>query len=250
MSDDKDGRVVGLTGEAPDAAAAAAGVAAAAPAIEAAPAAEPPVVIAIARDFGAEGHEIGKMLSVRLGIPLYDNELLVRVATRGGLTVEEVAEFDERPAAATGAFLPDRVDARTRGDELFDACAQVILDLGSTRPCIIVGRLAEYVLRGNPNMIAVLVTAPFEDRVEIVRAKRGLSASRGARLVRQRQREREAFYRRYSAGRCLLHDHKSLVVDRAAFGREGCCEIIEAAYRARLEAVARRRASEAAEPGA
>ena len=45
-----------------------------------------PVVIAIARDFGAEGHEIGKMLSVELGIPLYDNEVLVRAAMAVCLT--------------------------------------------------------------------------------------------------------------------------------------------------------------------
>lgn len=32
--------------------------------------ADQPVVITIARDYGAEGHEIGKMLSVELGIPL------------------------------------------------------------------------------------------------------------------------------------------------------------------------------------
>ena len=30
-------------------------------------------------------------------------------------------------------------------------------------------------MRNNPNHIAVLVTAPFEDRVEIVRKKRGLN---------------------------------------------------------------------------
>ena len=35
-------------------------------------------------DYGAEGHEIGKMLSMELGIPLYDNELLVRSAARSG----------------------------------------------------------------------------------------------------------------------------------------------------------------------
>ena len=185
--------------------------------------ADAPVVITIARDFGAEGHEIGKMLSVRLGLPLYDNEILVRAALRNGASVDDVAAFDERPAAAPGAFLPDRADARTRGDELFDAVARVITDLGSSRPCIIVGRLSEYILR----------------------AKRGLSRARGERPVRQRQREREAFYRRYSAGRCRLHDHKSLVVDRAAFGREGCCEVIEAAYRAKLEDLAKRRAPEA-----
>ncbi len=198
-----------------------------------------PVVITIARDFGAEGHEIGKMLSVRLGIPLYDNEILVRAALRGGATVDDLAAYDERPAAEAGAFLPDRVDARTRSDELFDAVARVITDLGNSRSCIIVGRLSEYILRSNPNLVSVLVTAPFDDRVEIVRAKRGLTKAKGARLVRQRQRERELFYKRYSAGKCLLHDHKNLVVDRAAFGREGCCEIIEAAYRAKLEALAR-----------
>ena len=39
-----------------------------------------PVVITIARDFGAEGHEIGRILANELGIPLYDNELLVRAS--------------------------------------------------------------------------------------------------------------------------------------------------------------------------
>ena len=34
-----------------------------------------PVVITIARDFGAEGHEIGRILANELGIPLYDNEI-------------------------------------------------------------------------------------------------------------------------------------------------------------------------------
>ena len=43
-----------------------------------------PIVISIARDYGAEGHEVGKLLSVRLGLPLYDNELLVRSARQIG----------------------------------------------------------------------------------------------------------------------------------------------------------------------
>ena len=33
-------------------------------------------------------------------------------------------------------------------------------------------------------VIAVLVTAPFEDRVEIVRKKRGLNKKKGAKLVK------------------------------------------------------------------
>ena len=53
-----------------------------------------PVVITIARDFGAEGHEIGRMLADELGIPLYDNELLVRASLRAGESLDKMAAYD------------------------------------------------------------------------------------------------------------------------------------------------------------
>ena len=147
-----------------------------------------PVVITIARDFGAEGHEIGKMLSAELGIPLYDKEVLVRASQRAGESVDKIAQYDEQLAAEFTAFLPDRVDSRTLADKLFEQMTQVILDLGSTESCIIEGRLSDYILRHNPNHIAVLVTAPFDERVKIVAGKRGLNRQQGARLVKRMQR--------------------------------------------------------------
>lgn len=193
-----------------------------------------PVIITIARDYGAEGHEIGKMLSVELGIPLYDNELLVRSASRAGEALDKVAEYDERMAAEFMAFLPDRVDSRTLSDKLFKSMSQVIVDLAATRSCIIEGRLSDYLLRNSPNHIAVLVTAPFDERVEIVRAKRGLDKRAGAKLVREMQHAREAFYKRYSAGKWKMTDGKDLVVNRAKLGRQGCVDVIAAAYRFKL----------------
>ncbi|MDY2777483.1 MAG: cytidylate kinase-like family protein [Collinsella sp.] len=193
-----------------------------------------PVVITIARDFGAEGHEIGKMLSNELGIPLYDNELLVRSSIRAGESIDKMADYDEQMAAEFMAFLPDRVDSRTLSDKLFRSMSQVILDLGATKSCIIEGRLSDYLLRHNPNHIAVLVTAPFDDRVEIVRSKRGLNKRQGAKLVRQMQRARELFYKRYSAGKWKMSDGKDIVVNRAKLGRQGCVDVIAAAYYAKL----------------
>lgn len=193
-----------------------------------------PVVITIARDYGAEGHEIGKMLSLELGIPLYDNELLVRSASRAGEALDKVAAYDEQMTAEFMAFLPDRVDARTLSDRLFKSMSQVIVDLAATKSCIIEGRLSDYLLRHNPNHIAVLVTAPFDERVEIVRAKRGLDKRHGAKLVREMQHAREAFYKRYSAGKWKMSDGKDIVVNRAKLGRQGCVDVIAAAYRSKL----------------
>ena len=110
-----------------------------------------PVVITIARDFGAEGHEIGRILADELGIPLYDNELLVRASLRAGESLDKMAAYDERLAVENMAFLPDRYDARSYSDKLFQKMSQVILDLGETESCIIEGRLSDYLLRNNPN---------------------------------------------------------------------------------------------------
>ncbi len=205
-----------------------------------------PVVIAIARDFGAEGHEIGKLLSTELGIPLYDNEVLVRASLRAGVTTDEIAAYDESLAAEISAFLPDRVDARSVADKLFKQMEGVIRDLGSTESCIIEGRLSDYILRDNPNLISVLVTAPLEYRTEIVRSKRGLTEKKAKKLVKRMQRARELFYKRYSNGKWSLHEGKDVVVNRECFGRQGCCDIIAAAYRTKLAAVERARATEAA----
>ena len=123
---------------------------------------------------------------------------------------------------------------------------QVILDLGASQSCIIEGRLSDYLLRHNPNHIAVLVTAPLEARVEIVRKKRGLNKKKGLKLVKQMQKDRELFYKRYSAGKWKMTSGKDLVVNRAKLGREGCVAVIAAAYRAKLAEVAHAEAEESA----
>lgn len=204
-----------------------------------------PVVITIARDFGAEGHEIGKMLSLELGIPFYDNEVLVRASDRAGSSIADAAAYDERCTAELFAFLPDRMDARTSADKLFAHVRGVIQDL-ATKPCIIEGRLSDYILRDNPNRIAVLVTAPFDARVEIVRRKRGYDEKQAKKLVKKMQKGRELFCERYSKGKNGLHDNKDLVVNRARFGRQGCVDIIAAAYRSKVAAVERAQAEAAA----
>lgn len=207
-----------------------------------------PVVVTIARDFGAEGHEIGKMLSLELGIPFYDNEVLVRASERAGSSVSDAAAYDERCAAELFAFLPDRMDARSNGDKLFAHVVDVVQELGS-QSCIIEGRLSDYILRDNPNRIAVLVTAPLDARIEIVRSKRGWDEKRAKKLVKKMQRGRELFYDRYSKGKNGLHDNKDIVVNRARFGRQGCVDIIAAAYRAKVAAIDAAAGAEADDTG-
>ena len=198
-----------------------------------------PVVISIARQYGTDAHEIGIALQERLGIPLYDNELLIRAAKRSDTVVEKVAPYDEVVAAEMMAFLPDRFDSRTMADKLFENLRQVILDVGTTESCIIIGRLSDYILRDNPNLISVYVTAPLEERVEIVMKRRGISERQALKRIKRMQRNRELFYKRYSAGKTKLRGDKDLTINRALFGVEGCCEIIAQAYEIKMRELGR-----------
>ncbi len=91
-----------------------------------------PVVITIARDFGAEGHEIGRMLADELGISLYDNELLVRASLRAGESLDKMAAYDERLAVEKLASARPLRCAFVL-NKLFQKMSQVILDRARPR---------------------------------------------------------------------------------------------------------------------
>lgn len=57
---------------------------------------EGPWVITIGREFGSGGHDIGKLVADKLGIAFYDHELIDLTAKENGLSVEYVAEADEK----------------------------------------------------------------------------------------------------------------------------------------------------------
>ena len=59
-------------------------------------------IYTIGREFGSGGREIGEKLAERLGIKLYDKELLQQAAKESGFCEEIFENHDEKP---TSSFL-------------------------------------------------------------------------------------------------------------------------------------------------
>ena len=59
-------------------------------------------IYTIGREFGSGGYEVGRMLAERLGIKLYDKELLAQAAKSSGFCKEIFENHDEKP---TSSFL-------------------------------------------------------------------------------------------------------------------------------------------------
>lgn len=53
-------------------------------------------VVTIGRQFGSGGHEVGRRLAMRLGIPFYDKELITLTAENSRFAESYLAKMDEQ----------------------------------------------------------------------------------------------------------------------------------------------------------
>jgi cytidylate kinase len=196
---------------------------------------EKKIIITIGREFGAEGHEIGKFLAERLGIPMYDKDLLILAAKQSGIPVDTLASADESVANRfLSSYLPQRLDNYTLNDKLFKVQSNVIRDLSEKGSCVIIGRLGDYILKDNPDCIKVFIYAPVDKRIQIIKEKRGITKDAAKKLVRRMDNARDDYYSYYSKGKWNHKEGKDILLNRDTFGIEGCVNILERVARERM----------------
>ncbi len=182
------------------------------------------IVITIGRSFGSGGRELGRMLAERLGIPFYDKELLLQAASGAGVSLEWFERNDERAPQYFGsgmAFsfglnpMPWYAGASSIGDDsLYHAQSQVILDLARRSSCVIVGRSADYVLRNEPGIVSIFVSAPMETCVaRIMRRNDSATPEQARRMAERVNRLRANYYNFYTDKRWGASESYDLCID-------------------------------------
>lgn len=122
-------------------------------------------VVTISSEMGSGGPEIGTALAQRLGYRYVDREVISQAARQYGLVEARLADLDERKPT-----LFQRFDAETRRYTLGTQAA--LCELAQQDNVVLMGRGGQWLLRGIPHVLRVRVTAPFEDRVHRLAAKR------------------------------------------------------------------------------
>ncbi len=151
-------------------------------------------VITISREYGSGGRIIGKKLAEALGISFYDGELLSLVAKESGYTEEFVRQNDQKKTQSLLYHLYMGSQILPASDMIFIAQSRVIKDLYSKESCVIVGRCADYVLRGKEDVINIFIHAPLESRAERVKNEYGEQADNYASHVKKKDKSRVAYY--------------------------------------------------------
>ena len=189
-------------------------------------------VIALGRQFGSGGREIGKRLAENWGIPCYDRELIALVAQKAQLREELFSGKEEKaanPWLFTGIYEggPQVRKGQPAEDILFELQSQVILELAQAGPCIIVGRCADVVLRsaGIP-VVSLFVCAPFADRVSRRMAVEGIGQKEAEDAVRKIDKQRKKYYDTYTGRNWGTPDNYDFCINSSVRGIEGTAEMI------------------------
>ena len=197
-------------------------------------------VITIARETGSGGLNITRKLSDALGVPYYDRDLLRKASEVSGIHERLFGAADERiglkemlsaaEKVYTGEVLPPDSDDFTSTRNLFSFQAKIIKELAETESCIILGRCANYLLAGYPNVLRVFIHAPIEARQERV-ASYSLAWSQRevSRHIRVEDKRRSAYYRYYTGEEWRDAAAYDLSLDSDALGEDGCVEFIKKA---------------------
>lgn len=189
-------------------------------------------VIALGRQFGSGGREIGRILAGQLGCPFYDRELISLAAKRAEVREELFAGKDEKagnPWLFTGVYEGGSLVRRGKSAEdiLFEMQSQVILDLAGQGPCIIVGRCADYVLRqaGVP-VCSLFLCAPFAWRVAHRMELEHVSKAQAADTIRKLDKQRRKYYTAYTHRDWGLPENYDLCINTSVLGVEGTAQAL------------------------
>ena len=195
------------------------------------------VVITIGRQLGGGGGCLAKELRRRLGVPVYNKELICEAAKQSGLRESLFASADEQDSNVVSLggglsvdnFAGSFCSGYINNDTLFGIQCRTIEALADQGPCIIVGRCADYVLRERKNVLSVFVTADLEERIERIARERGLSFREAESLIAQSEKRRAAYYNHYTFKKWGAAESYNLCLNASKLSIEACADIVMAA---------------------
>lgn len=186
------------------------------------------IIITIAREYGSGGRYVGKLLSEKLGIKLYDKSLISLVSDESGLSAEYIEENEQTINGKLLAnFNSQYYNNLSNDDNLFIAESNAIKEIASKESCIIVGRCADYILKNNDNVFSVFLYNSDESKVNRAVKYYGLNEKNALKEIQKINKSRENHYKYYTNKNWKDMSNYSLAINVDTFGVEKTADIIK-----------------------
>lgn len=191
------------------------------------------MIITISRQAATNGALVAHLVAERLGLRVYDSELVDEIARQLNVDPSILTRFDEARLSPVSSILWEW--RSSINEQVYHRSLVLALRrIAQAGNAVIIGRGANFVLRG-PDNLHVRIVAPHELRVAMYRAGEGVDEHTAEQWIRREDRERAKFVE------AQFHHHiddpqqYDLVVNLAGLTPEMAAEVIARAAILRAE---------------
>lgn len=188
---------------------------------------EKQMIIAIGREYGSGGHQIGEEVAKRLNIPFYDSNLLTQIASDTNMDHEVLKQYDERPrnrlfSRSVSGFgnSPEENVATIQFDYLLKMARE-------GKSFVIVGRCAESKLKNFASLISVFILGDMEDKVKRVKERYNITEEEARQEIKRIDWKRKSYHNYYCKGKWGDSRNYDLSVNSSKLGIEKTIDLIE-----------------------
>ena len=203
-------------------------------------------IITISREYGSGGRLIGKKVAEKLNYAFYDKELIDMAAQESGLAPEFIEKSEQNISSGwlynmmlgssyavgtTGSTPGSSNPILPLADQIFNAQRKVILKLAEEKPCVIVGRCADYILSSSrkfneKKLLNVFICVDFYDRIERGIKYYGLPANDAKKIITQIDKRRANHYNTFTENEWGNRKNYELILNSSYFGIDAAVDII------------------------
>lgn len=186
------------------------------------------LIITINREYGSGGRYVGEILAKRLGVKLYDKDLIMMVSNESGLSASYIEENEQNVKDKLLAnFNSQYYNNLTNDDNLFIAESNAIKEIAKKGACVIIGRCADYVLKDEENVFKIFLYSDDENKVKRAVKYYGLEEKNALKEINKINKARQNHYNHYTGGEWKDLDHYDFSINVDKFGVEKTAEMIE-----------------------
>ena len=196
-------------------------------------------VITVGRSFGSGGGKFAYELGRRLGLPVYNEELLAKAAEESNIREDLLKKMDEctdfsAPVVfntpgmtGPGSFFLFN-DNYLSNENLFNVVADTIRELAQKGSLITVGRCSDFILRDHPHHFSIFVSEHKDLRLKRImeRVDEVKNEEEAEEYMIKVDRQRRQYYNFYTGGRWGRCENYDLSFRLSELGTDYAIELI------------------------
>ena len=188
--------------------------------------------LAIEREFGSGGREIGIQVAKKAGIPYYDSNLLLEAAEKYGISIGKLQDYDEAGSGSLLYNLAMAVDYtqgidRSEVYEIQYGVKETIKQLQRNGPAVFVGRCATEILKYRPDVVRTYIYSSNEKKkISRIMRTEALSEEQARKLMAKKDRSRKNYFRFFTEKDWKDRNNYDLELNTDMISVDDCSDIL------------------------